>query len=119
MGRGVDFKGVNMVINYDFPQSAVSYIHRIGRTGRAGHKGEAITLFTIDDLERLRTIANVMKASGCEVSDWMLKMKKQSRRKAKQQIKRPPKRHRILQVSGYDRRKQHRGKQTKGNDTKN
>lgn len=33
MARGVDFKGVNMVINYDLPQSAVSYIHRIGRTG--------------------------------------------------------------------------------------
>jgi len=31
MGRGIDFKGVNLVINYDFPQSAVSYIHRIGK----------------------------------------------------------------------------------------
>jgi ATP-dependent RNA helicase DDX52/ROK1 len=30
MGRGIDFKGVNLVINYDFPSSAVSYIHRIG-----------------------------------------------------------------------------------------
>ena len=30
MGRGMDFKGVNMVINYDFPPSAISYIHRIG-----------------------------------------------------------------------------------------
>ena len=32
MGRGMDFKGVNMVINYDFPPSAISYIHRIGET---------------------------------------------------------------------------------------
>ena len=30
MGRGIDFKGVNVVINYDFPPTAVSYIHRIG-----------------------------------------------------------------------------------------
>ena len=30
MGRGIDFKGVNLVINYDFPTSAVAYIHRIG-----------------------------------------------------------------------------------------
>lgn len=31
LGRGIDFKGVNLVINYDFPVSAVSYIHRIGK----------------------------------------------------------------------------------------
>merc|ERR1712083_1102998 len=45
LGRGMDFKGVNLVINYDFPPSAVSYIHRIGRTGRAGRSGKAITFF--------------------------------------------------------------------------
>lgn len=32
MGRGIDFKGVNLVINYDFPTSAISYIHRIGNS---------------------------------------------------------------------------------------
>lgn len=67
MSRGIDFKCVNMVINYDFPQSAVSYIHRIGRTGRAGRKGVAITFFTESDMEYLRSIANVMRISGCEV----------------------------------------------------
>lgn len=35
MGRGIDFKGVNMVINYDFPPTAVSYIHRIGKFEKA------------------------------------------------------------------------------------
>ena len=34
MGRGIDFKGVNLVVNYDFPPSAVSYIHRIGMFGK-------------------------------------------------------------------------------------
>lgn len=64
----VSCKGVNMVINYDFPQSAVSYIHRIGRTGRAGRHGVAVTLFTESDMDSLRSIANVMQLSGCEVS---------------------------------------------------
>ena len=54
MGRGIDFKGVNLVINYDFPPSVISYIHRIGRTGRAGRTGKAITFFTQDDTPNLR-----------------------------------------------------------------
>ncbi|TKC34931.1 hypothetical protein EI555_018059, partial [Monodon monoceros] len=54
LARGIDFKGVNLVINYDFPTSSVEYIHRIGRTGRAGHKGKAVTFFTEDDKPLLR-----------------------------------------------------------------
>lgn len=54
VGRGLDFKGVNLVINYDFPRSIASYIHRIGRTGRAGRSGEAITYFTKEDAPHLR-----------------------------------------------------------------
>jgi ATP-dependent RNA helicase DDX52/ROK1 len=46
MSRGIDFKNVNTVVNYDFPQSITSYIHRIGRTGRAGRKGTAITYYS-------------------------------------------------------------------------
>ena len=57
-------------------QSGVDYIHRIGRTGRAGRKGKAITLFTEDDKPMLRSIANVMKISGCDVPEWMLELKK-------------------------------------------
>ena len=65
-----------MVINYDLPSSGITYVHRIGRTGRAGRKGKAITLFTEADFDNLRTIANVMKQSGCKVEDWMLQLKK-------------------------------------------
>lgn len=75
MARGIDFKGVKMVINYDLPQSGVAYIHRIGRTGRAGREGEAITLFTENDIPSMRSIANVMKLSGCKVPDWLLAVK--------------------------------------------
>lgn len=75
MARGIDFKAVKMVINYDLPQSAVSYIHRIGRTGRGGKEGEAITFFTEDDINKMRSIVNVMKLSGCEVPSWLLQVK--------------------------------------------
>jgi len=81
MARGLDFKGVSCVINYDFPVSMVSYIHRIGRTGRAGQTGEAITYFTYEDIPLLKNIANVMRKSGCEVPEWMLKLKKASSEK--------------------------------------
>uniref|UniRef100_A0A8D9A209 Probable ATP-dependent RNA helicase DDX52 n=1 Tax=Cacopsylla melanoneura TaxID=428564 RepID=A0A8D9A209_9HEMI len=76
LGRGIDFRAVRLVINYDFPTSAISYIHRIGRAGRAGRTGRAITLFTRQDAPLLRSIATVMKDSGCEVPDYMLKLKR-------------------------------------------
>ena len=76
VARGVDFRAVNMVINYDLPTSGITYVHRIGRTGRAGRKGKSITLFTEADFDHLRTIANIMKQSGCKVEEWMLNLKK-------------------------------------------
>ncbi|WP_068776847.1 DEAD/DEAH box helicase [Paenibacillus sp. FJAT-26967] len=47
--RGIDVEGVTHVFNYDIPQDAQSYIHRIGRTGRAGQTGVAITFATQRD----------------------------------------------------------------------
>ena len=79
MGRGIDFKGVNLVVNYDFPPSTVSYIHRIGRTGRAGRPGQAVTFFTDQDKILLPNIASIVKRSGGEVPEYMLKLKKASR----------------------------------------
>ncbi|KAF8641111.1 hypothetical protein AX17_000753 [Amanita inopinata Kibby_2008] len=57
MARGMDFKGVREIINYDFPTSVQSYIHRIGRTGRAGREGKAVTYFTDDDAPYLKPYA--------------------------------------------------------------
>lgn len=105
MGRGIDFKGVNLVINYDFPTSSVAYIHRIGRTGRAGRPGKAVTFFTEDDAANLRSIANVMKSSGCEIPEWMLKLKKPGRKSRKKLSKTPPSRSAIKTVSKYDSQK--------------
>lgn len=80
ISRGIDFLGVNLVINFDFPASAISYIHRIGRTGRANRRGRAITYFTQDDKPKLRGIANILKSSGCNVPDYMLTIKKRSKK---------------------------------------
>lgn len=47
--RGVDFKGVKTVINYQPPPCVATYTHRVGRTGRAGHSGIAVTLLSAAD----------------------------------------------------------------------
>ena len=60
MARGVDFKGVQMVINYDLPQSAVSYIHRIGRTARAGSIGEAVSFVSPRDSKMWKIIEKLL-----------------------------------------------------------
>ncbi|XP_033118852.1 probable ATP-dependent RNA helicase DDX52 [Anneissia japonica] len=105
MGRGIDFKGVNLVINYDFPTSAVSYIHRIGRTGRAGRNGTAITFFTENDLAHLRSIANVMRNAGCEVPEYMLQIKKTSKREKKRLERNPVERTTIRTLPKKDLKK--------------
>ncbi len=106
--RGMDFKAVNMVINYDLPTSGVTYVHRIGRCGRGGRKGEAITLFTEADFEHLRTIANVMKHSGCEIPEWMLNVNIGKGGRTSNKNKIPIKRKTIDTTSGYDRSKKHK-----------
>ena len=47
--RGIDIQAVNVVINFDFPRTAETYLHRIGRSGRYGHLGVAINLITYED----------------------------------------------------------------------
>uniref|UniRef100_A0A668AJH2 RNA helicase n=1 Tax=Myripristis murdjan TaxID=586833 RepID=A0A668AJH2_9TELE len=54
--RGIDIQAVNVVINFDFPKSAETYLHRIGRSGRFGHLGLAINLITSEDRFNLKGI---------------------------------------------------------------
>ena len=56
-GRGLDIDHLDLVVNYDLPFDADTFVHRIGRTGRAGRPGRAISLGTDHDRERLREIA--------------------------------------------------------------
>ncbi|XP_074029596.1 probable ATP-dependent RNA helicase DDX52 [Leptinotarsa decemlineata] len=103
MARGIDFKGVNLVINYDFPPSAISYVHRVGRAGRAGRRGKAVTFFTTEDTANLRSIAHVLKDSGCDVPPYMLTMKKVARKVRKQLEISAPKRDDITTKPLFDR----------------
>ncbi|KAK2181164.1 hypothetical protein NP493_409g08051 [Ridgeia piscesae] len=113
MGRGIDFKGVNLVVNYDFPNSAVSYIHRIGRTGRAGREGRAVTFFTEDDALNLRSIANVMKQAGCPVPDYMLKIGRPTQKTRKKMAKSTPRRAPISTLPTDDSEKTDRKRKLK------
>jgi len=54
--RGIDIQAVNVVINFDFPKTSETYLHRIGRSGRFGHLGLAINLITHEDRFNLYTI---------------------------------------------------------------
>jgi len=54
--RGIDIDELTRVVNYDLPDDADDYIHRIGRTGRAGACGEAVSLVSMDDFKRLCAI---------------------------------------------------------------
>ena len=68
VARGMDFKGVNCVINYDFPSSLEDYVHRIGRTGRAGAKGTAFTFFTHANSKHARDLIKILQDAGQVVS---------------------------------------------------
>lgn len=59
--RGLDVKGVDLVINFELPEDAENYVHRIGRTGRAGAEGKAFSLVSDLDVESLSRIENFLK----------------------------------------------------------
>jgi ATP-dependent RNA helicase RhlE len=58
--RGLDVESISHVINFDMPDTADAYIHRIGRTGRAERKGDAFTLVTPDDNDMIRQLEKIM-----------------------------------------------------------
>ena len=58
--RGLDISGITHVINYDVPQQAEDYVHRIGRTGRAASEGDAFTFMAPDEIAMVRTIERVI-----------------------------------------------------------
>jgi ATP-dependent RNA helicase RhlE len=61
--RGIDVKGIELVLNYDLPQAAEDYVHRIGRTARAGAAGHAISFATPDQRNDVRDIERLIRST--------------------------------------------------------
>lgn len=59
--RGIDVKGIELVVNYDIPDNPKDYVHRIGRTGRAGRQGHAISFATPDQISDVREIEKIIR----------------------------------------------------------
>ncbi|TCP95807.1 ATP-dependent RNA helicase CsdA [Cricetibacter osteomyelitidis] len=65
--RGIDIERISLVVNYDIPLDAESYVHRIGRTGRAGRAGRALLFVEPRERRLLRNIEHLMKKPIDEV----------------------------------------------------
>ncbi len=61
MSRGIDIKDINLVINYDAPQDAEDYVHRVGRTARAETTGIALTFVNREDMYKLKKIEGLIE----------------------------------------------------------
>jgi len=68
-GRGIDVKGIDLVVNYELPHTIENYTHRIGRTGRAGRKGTAVSFLTGDDRDIMYELKELLIESKNHVPD--------------------------------------------------
>lgn len=140
LSRGVDFRGLNGVVNYDIPNTGASYVHRIGRTGRQGREGGvAVTLYTKEDVPYIKNVANVIAVServkekhihddkyGEGMEKWLLDTLPNVSKKSKKEVRRKgvesrrvtaegvgafgARKMRISTKSGYDRRLENKRK---------
>lgn len=62
MSRGIDIKDIDLIINYDVPEDAEDYVHRVGRTARAKETGVALTMVNPDDMPKLAGIEKLIEA---------------------------------------------------------
>jgi len=80
--RGLDLKGVNLVINFDMPKNIDDYVHRVGRTGRAGRKGKSLTYLTDADHEILQELIDLLMRSKQEVPRDLVELRLRLSRKS-------------------------------------
>ena len=70
MARGMDVDGVGLVVNYDCPAFARTYVHRVGRTARGGREGAAVTLCRAEEVRHFR--ATLRKIEGANAAQLTL-----------------------------------------------
>jgi len=64
VSRGIDFYNVSNVVNFDFPKTPDSYIHRVGRTARADNQGTALSFVSVKDMEKLKAVEEELAAEN-------------------------------------------------------
>ncbi|MDR4948977.1 DEAD/DEAH box helicase [Neobacillus cucumis] len=121
--RGLDIEGITHVFNYDIPQDAESYVHRIGRTGRAGMTGLAVTLYSSDDrslleeMEKELSITIPKQNGGHGKKDNEHKGERQRERRHAPAKTRGPIREK--QSSNHENRRSVKGKNERGSERTN
>jgi ATP-dependent RNA helicase DDX5/DBP2 len=88
--RGLDVKGVTLVVNYDPAGNTEDYVHRIGRTGRAGQKGHAIALISERDTHALYGMIQVMRRTNQQITPELEQLANAAPRQQKGSSRGPP-----------------------------
>ncbi|MEK7778447.1 MAG: DEAD/DEAH box helicase, partial [Chloroflexota bacterium] len=87
--RGLDVSGIEQVINYELPDTALLFTHRVGRTGRMGRQGEAITFITPEDSHKWRQIEQGLGRS-LPRRTWPSGVGESTRSNSSQSVAKPP-----------------------------
>lgn len=106
--RGIDIDYLPYVFNYDLPDVAETYVHRIGRTARAGKEGNAITFCSIDEIDMVKEIEKTCKIKIKETQNKlcpMINLTKTPKAKKPQRNPSSPKRNKENIISQSDKRK--------------
>jgi ATP-dependent RNA helicase RhlE len=127
--RGLDVKGIELVINYNLPDAHADYVHRIGRTGRAGVNGKAISFATPDQLRDIAAIERLInKKLSIRKNTYFLKaeagsMAEADRGNNSDYARKPrivaPRRSKPNQASSDNGTKKHRGHNVRGRKERN